>query len=75
MRVWTAMKHRWIGGVLVAATLVLAGCRQDAGGPASSEPTVPPASVESAPSTAPTDSAASAAPSGTPAPTPEDYDY
>jgi hypothetical protein len=72
------MKHRWIGGVLLAATLALGGCRQDAGGPATNEASAPPASADvsggAAPSNSP-GSAATAAPSGTPAATPEDYDY
>ena len=69
------MKHRWIGGVLVAATLVLAGCRQDAGGPASTEASAPPPSVEASAPAEPSEAAETAAPSGSSVPTPEDYDY
>ena len=72
------MKHRWIGGVLLAATLALAGCRQDAGGPATTEASLPPASTAASAAAAPSDSPEAtdtAAPSGTPPATPEDYDY
>lgn len=72
------MKHRWIGGVLLAATLALAGCRQDAGGPATTEASLPPASAAASAAAAPSDSPEAtdtAAPSGTPPATPEDYDY
>jgi hypothetical protein len=72
------MKHRWIGGVLLVATLALAGCRQDAGGPATTEASVPPASTAASAAAEPSDSpeaVETAEPSGTPAATPEDYDY
>ncbi len=43
------MKHRWIGGFLLAAILALAACQpQNQGGGASAEPSgaAPPASAE-----------------------------
>ena len=66
------MKHRWIGGVLVAAMLTLAACAPRQGGAdGSASPDATQAATPS-PSTAPTDTPGA---SETEAAEPTPYDY
>ena len=73
------MKQRWIGGVLMAATLTLAACApsQGAGDSADGSQPAAPESVVASPSLQPMESgsAAEASPSESAEATPDDYEY
>ena len=75
----TGMKQRWIGGVLMAATLTLAACApsQGAGESASDSEAAAPESIGASASAEPMESeaAAEASPSESAEPTPDDYEY
>ena len=73
------MKQRWIGGVLMAATLALAACApsQGAGDSPGESQAAAPDSVQESPSLEPIEStvANGASPSESAEATPDDYEY
>ena len=73
------MKQRWIGGVLMAATLTLAACAPSQGAGDSSPESQPAAPESARPSPSPeaTESAAAgeASPTESAEATPDDYEY
>ncbi len=69
------MKHRWIGGLLIATALTLGACAPpNQGGQSSDEPSRAAESSEPAPESA-APATESSAPSGSAEPTPDDYEY
>lgn len=75
------MKHRWIGGLILAVTFSLAACAPGQGAGDSPQPSDEPQTRASAASSATVEASETAEPmesaagSETPEPTPDDYEY